>query len=143
MAFAAPKRKRPRPVKYDDESPNVLTHQNISISSTSKVGTDQSAKTVAYSAILEKELGSAAENGGVSYTLGQSHVVSLPASATEPQKESIKQIEDIVVSQPKSATEKMENRDLGTSIEGPQSPKKESFSTNLNDNREDLTVIKA
>ncbi|KAM1011535.1 hypothetical protein ACFX2J_046569 [Malus domestica] len=39
---AAPKRKRPRPVKYDDENPAV---QNSPISSTAKVVADQPAKS--------------------------------------------------------------------------------------------------
>ncbi|KAM0962263.1 hypothetical protein ACFX2I_021409 [Malus domestica] len=51
---AAPKRKRPRPVKYDDENPAV---QNSPISSTAKVVADQPAKveTASVPASLEAQ----------------------------------------------------------------------------------------
>ena len=67
----APKRKRPRPVKYEEENPLVYTAKNNPISSTIKGDTDQTAKIEASSPNLEKNSGSVAENGRKHQISGQ------------------------------------------------------------------------
>ncbi|KAM1234533.1 hypothetical protein ACFX2J_004099 [Malus domestica] len=44
MSAAAPKRKRPPPVKYEDENPSIFVVQNSPISSMAKVVSDQPSK---------------------------------------------------------------------------------------------------
>lgn len=138
---AAPKRKRPRPVKYEDDNPSIFNAQNSPLSSSAKLLPDQPAEIETSSPILEKNSGSAAENGGVAYDLAQSHAV--PASTTEAQPESIKAEGNNVVSDSKLVSEKSESQDLRMSKEESQSPKKDSPELRLDDNREDTTTNKA
>ncbi|TQE01491.1 hypothetical protein C1H46_012854 [Malus baccata] len=132
---AAPKRKRPRPVKYDDENPAV---QNRPISSTAKVVADQPAKVETACPNLEKKNpGSPAENGGSSYDLPHSQAV--PASL-EAQRESIRpEINAVLKSRP--VNDELESRNVKTSKE-PQSPKKEPTGIRLDDKREEITLTK-
>lgn len=136
---AAPKRKRPRPVKYEDENPSIFTVQSSPISSTTKLLSDQPAETETSSPNLEKNPASAGENGGVSYDLAHSYTV--PASS-EAQPESIK-LEGNHVSDSKLASEKSDGQDLEMSKEESKSPKKDSPGRRLDDYREDMTVTKA
>ncbi|XWS08992.1 hypothetical protein CRYUN_Cryun40dG0047700 [Craigia yunnanensis] len=155
MSAIAPKRKRPRPVKYEDETtttapPPIFPVRNSSISSTlTKVEIDQPAKMEATSPNLEKNSGSAAENGS-SYDLMNSSQAG-PASSELVQAEPVKE-ENNLVSDSKPLTEVSESRDIGTSKkEESQSPKKESSPSPANnpsarlrlDERENLTVTKA
>lgn len=140
LESAAPKRKRPRPVKYEDENPSIFTVQSSPISSTTtKLPSDQPAEIETSSPNLEKNPGSAAENGGVSYDLAHSHPV--PASS-EAQPESIK-LEGNHVSDSKLTSDKSDGHDLEMSREEPKSPKKDSPGRRLDDYREDMTVTKA
>ncbi|PON80113.1 Protein TIME FOR COFFEE [Parasponia andersonii] len=143
---SAPKRKKPRLVKYDakyeDAKPSFLTAQNNPISSTSKVPTDQTAKTETSSPILEKAAGSVAENGGVASDTAQSHAVPPSAEAAAQQQPELIKPENSHVSESKPVLEKSENRDLGVNKEEPQSPKKESPGLRLEDKRETTTVTK-
>ncbi|XP_021290146.1 protein TIME FOR COFFEE isoform X3 [Herrania umbratica] len=161
MSAIAPKRKRPRPVKYEDETtttappPSIFPVRNSSISSTTtKVEIDQPAKIEASSPPnMEKNLGSVAENGGSSYDLMNSSQVG-PASAELVQAEPVKEEKNNLVPDSKPLTEESESRDIGLSKkEESQSPKKEpspspannppSMGLRLDEERENLTVTKA
>jgi hypothetical protein len=138
LASVAPKRKKPRPVKYDDESP-IFTVRNSPISSATKAEMDHSAKIETSSPNLEKNTGSAAENGGVLYELASSQGVPPPASseaAQQPESCTIKP-ESNVLSDSKVLIVESENKDVGVSKEEPQSPKRESPVLRLDDNRDD------
>ncbi|KAF7837274.1 protein TIME FOR COFFEE isoform X2 [Senna tora] len=138
-AIAAPKRKSPRPVKYEDENPTNFAVRDSPISSTTKAESDQLSKVEACSPNFDKRAGHAPENGGVSYDLANSHVV--PATS-EPQPESIK-LESNMSSDSKPVTEESERQDEGLSREEPQSSQKESTVPKLDDDREDVKVTKA
>lgn len=130
---AAPRRKRPRP-RHEDENPAIFGMRNSPISSTSKVEIDQPAKIESPSLNLEKNPGSANENGGVTYDLMNSQ--SVPASS-EQHPESLK------LGDSKPLAEEAESRDMGVTKEEPSSPKKESLLPNLDDDRQDATGTKA
>lgn len=138
--FAAPKRKKPRLVKYDakyeEAKSSLLTAQSNPISSAAKVPADQPAKTEASSGTLEKIAGSAAENGGIASDTAQSHAV--PAPTMEAQPEPMK-VENNLVSDSKPVAEKSESRDMGLTKDEPQSPKKESPGLRLDDKHEIVT----
>ena len=90
--FAAPKRKKPRPVKYEDENPSAFTVRNNPISSTTKVEMDQSAKTDT-SPNLEKNSGSAPVENGSKGTTAESESGGVDVGVTKeeppsPKKES-------------------------------------------------------
>ncbi|GLT78490.1 hypothetical protein SLA2020_500230 [Shorea laevis] len=145
MSAIAPKRKRPRPVKYEDENPSNFPVRNSSISSTAKVEVDQPAKIETTSPNLEKNSGSVAENGENSYDLLNSQAT--PASQPETAKP-----ENSVVPDSKPSTEESERRDVSISKKDEsRSPKKESSPSppnpatglRLDDEREKLTVTKA
>ncbi|KAJ9700315.1 hypothetical protein PVL29_005893 [Vitis rotundifolia] len=133
LSAVAPKRKRPRP-RHEDENPAIFGVRNSPISSTAKVEIDQPAKIESTSPNLEKNPGSANENGGVSYDLMNSQ--SVPASS-EPQPESLK------LGDSKPLTEEAESRDVGVTKEEPSSPEKESPLPKLDDDRQDATGTKA
>ncbi|KAJ0093186.1 hypothetical protein Patl1_25394 [Pistacia atlantica] len=144
MSAIAPKRKRPRPVKYEDENPSSFAVRNVPISSTTKAEMDQSAKTETCSSNLDKNSGSAvAENGSISYDLVNSQ-------ASEPKIESVKPESNVLLPDSKGLTEESESGgDVAVAKDGPQrqpvSPKKEStVSLRLDcDRRDNLTVTKA
>ncbi|XP_031272100.1 protein TIME FOR COFFEE [Pistacia vera] len=144
MSAIAPKRKRPRPVKYEDENPSSFAVRNVPISSTTKAEMDQSAKTETCSPNLDKNSGSAvAENGSISYDLVNSQ-------ASEPKIESVKPESNVLLPDSKGLTEESESGgDVAVAKDGPQrqplSPKKEStVSLRLDcDRRDNLTVTKA
>lgn len=139
LSAVAPKRKRPRPVKYDDENPSIFTIQNSAISTMSKVVTDQPAKVETSSPKLERNPGSAVENGGFSYNLANSHAV--PASSeAQPEPD---MPESKAVSDSKPANDESDGQNVQVSKEDPQSPKKESPALRLDDNRQDMTMTKA
>lgn len=108
--------------------------RNSPISSTAKVDIDQPAKIESTSPNLERNPGSANENGGVSYDLMNSQ--SVPASS-EPQPESLR------LGDSKPLTEEAESRDVGVTKEEPSSPEKESPLPKLDDDRQDATGTKA
>ena len=64
LIISAPKRKRPRPVKYEDESPTIAA-ANASISSASKTAEGERPKMDISSPKSEKTTSFPAENGGV------------------------------------------------------------------------------
>ncbi|KAK9933364.1 hypothetical protein M0R45_020563 [Rubus argutus] len=139
MSATAPKRKRPRPVKYDDEHPSIFTVQSSTISSTSKVTADQSLKIEASSPNLEKNPGSVTENGGFSYNLANSHAVPVAEAQPESIKESIKP-ESKAVSDSKPGNDDSQSPNVKLRKEEAQSPKKEYPGFRLDDNREDMTA---
>lgn len=137
----APKRKKPRAVKYDDESPSIFTVRNSPISTTTKAEIDQPAKIDALSSPkLEKKPGSAAENGGVPNDLANPRAV---LASSEAQPESTAKPESNHLSDSKTLTGESEGKDVGTSKEEPQSPKKESPVVRVDDNRDDVKTNKA
>ncbi|KAF9673923.1 hypothetical protein SADUNF_Sadunf10G0074300 [Salix dunnii] len=139
MSAIAPKRKRPRPVKYDDEHTTNIPARNSSILSSAKFDIDQPAKID--SSNLEKNSGSAAENGGVSHDLMANHVAS---ATTEVQLQEVVKLENHPIPDCKPTTEGSECRDLGGLKEETRSPKKESTSSlRLDDDCESLTANKA
>lgn len=126
-------------MKYDDENPSIFTIQNSAISTTSKVVTDQPAKVETSSPKLERNPGSAAENGGFSYNLANSHAV--PASSeAQPEPD---MPESKAASDSKPANDESDGQNVQVSKEEPQSPKKESPALRLDDNRQDMTMTKA
>ncbi|KAB5537814.1 hypothetical protein DKX38_015347 [Salix brachista] len=139
MSATAPKRKRPRPVKYDDEHTTNFPARNSSIFSMAKVDIDQPAKTD--SSNLENNSGSAAENGGGSHDLMANQAA--PAT-TEAQLQEVVKLENHPIPDCKPTTEGSECRDLGELKEETRSPKKESTSSlRLDDDCESLTANKA
>ncbi|GLT53181.1 hypothetical protein SLA2020_264700 [Shorea laevis] len=138
-AVVAPKRKKPRAVKYDDESPSIFTVRNSPISTKAEI--DQPAKIdVLSSPKLEKKPGSAAENGGVPNELANPQAV---LASSEAQPESTAKPESNHLSDSKTLTGESEGKDVGTSKEEPQSPKKESPVVRVDDNRDDVKTNKA
>ncbi|CAN6726235.1 unnamed protein product [Malus baccata var. baccata] len=135
ISAVAPKRKRPRPVKYDDENPAV---QNSPISSTANVVADQPAKVETSGPNLEKDPGSAAENGGSSYDLPLSQAVR---ASLEAQPESVRP-ESNAVTKSRPVNDESESRNVKTSKEEPQSPKKEPTGLRLDDKCEEITLTK-
>lgn len=137
----APKRKKPRPVKYDDENASIFTVRYAPVSATTKAETDQPAKIeTSESRNLEKSPGSAAENGGASYDLANPQPV---LASPEAQPESAIKTERNLISDSKALTEQSE-KDVGASKEEPpRSPKKESSILRLDDNYDDAKAIKA
>ncbi|KAG2727518.1 hypothetical protein I3760_01G160600 [Carya illinoinensis] len=138
----SPKRKKPRPVKYDDENASIFTVRNAPISATTKAETDQPVKTeTSSSRNLEKSSGSAVENGGASYDLANPQAilassVAQPESAIKPERHHI--------SDSKALTEESEERDVEVNKEEPpRSPKKESSVLRLDDNCDDAKAKKA
>ncbi|KAG6726730.1 hypothetical protein I3843_02G082900 [Carya illinoinensis] len=138
----APKRKKPRQVKYDDENSSIFTVRSCPISSTTKAETDKPTKIeTSSSSNLEKNLGSTAENGGLLYDLANPEAV--PASSEAQRELTVKQ-ESNYTSDSKLLTEESEDKDVRVSKEEPsQTPRKESPVLRLDDNREDAMANKA
>ncbi|KAM1304635.1 hypothetical protein FF1_022161 [Malus domestica] len=141
MSAAASKRKRPRPVKCEDENPSIFAVQNSPVSSTAKVVADQPSKVETSSPNLEKNPGSAAENGGFAYDLPDSQAVPAAPASMEAQPEAIKP-ESNAVSNSRPANDESESRNVRTSKVELQSPKKESTAIRLDDKREEITLTK-
>ncbi|TYI06119.1 hypothetical protein ES332_A10G135600v1 [Gossypium tomentosum] len=126
MSAIAPKRKRPRPVKYEDETtavapPPIFSVSNNSISSTTKVEIDQPAKI---------EATSMAEIDGT-YLMNSSQAG--PASAELVQAEPKKEEKNNLVPDSKPLTEESEIRDVGIcKKEEFQSPMKETLPSPAN-----------
>ncbi|MFQ6627613.1 hypothetical protein Gotur_005390 [Gossypium turneri] len=136
MSAIAPKRKRPRPVKYEDETtavapPPIFSVSNNSISSTTtKVEIDQPAKIEATSPSFENNSGSMAENDGTSLmNSSQAGPVSAELVQAEPKKEE----KNNLVPDSKPLTEESESRDVGIcKKEESQSPMKETLPSPAN-----------
>jgi hypothetical protein len=128
---AAPKRKRPRPVKFEDESPTAL--RSTSGSSAAKMEAEPHGKVDTSSPKSEKKAESSAVENGVRSPQNE-------ASTVDPQKEARK---DNPISDIKQlATEsdhhgKMDNR------EEPIPPAKEDLRTDLDASRREATAAKA
>ncbi|GMI69951.1 TIME FOR COFFEE [Hibiscus trionum] len=113
VSAIAPKRKRPRPVKYEDETtplappPSIFPVMNNSVSSTpTKVEIEQPAKIEATSPKFEKNTVSMAEN-----LMNSSQAV--PASSELDQCELMKELKSSLVQDSKPLNEESESRDLG------------------------------
>ncbi|KAJ4955214.1 hypothetical protein NE237_011997 [Protea cynaroides] len=142
LPVVAPKRKRPRPVKLEEESPVIVAGRNGSISSAAaKVENQQPAKSEASSPKSEKNSGSASQNAGDSVDLGSQPAVAM-ASFEPPESEPVR-AESNTASAPKPFTEETETRDGVQSREEAPSPKKESpLCTKLDVDLEDARVKK-
>ncbi|XAR57209.1 hypothetical protein NMG60_11025267 [Bertholletia excelsa] len=137
LSAVAPKRKRPRQIS--DNLANISV-RNSAISSTTtatvKAETDQAPKTEISSPNLDRNLGYAAENGGVSHDFAGSQAV--PPLLEPPPPES---------AMPETVTaisESKESRDVGPAKDEVVTyPKKESPVVGPEDDREEATVTKA
>ncbi|KAF8016843.1 hypothetical protein BT93_H2149 [Corymbia citriodora subsp. variegata] len=138
LTTIAPKRKKPRPVKYEDETPSMFPVRSSSISST-KAEIDQKAKIEAASPNMEKSLGFTAEENGASVDLAKSQPAPV---SSENQSEPLK-LEGFPALDSKLSTEESESRDAASAKEEPPSPKKESSSVQLDDDRVDKTATKS
>ncbi|KAJ8766327.1 hypothetical protein K2173_022386 [Erythroxylum novogranatense] len=121
ISAIAPKRKRPRPVKYEDESQSNLPVRNSPISSTTKVDLDLPPQIDNYSPNAEKNSTNPVENGEVSCKLLVNHSTSSPAEL-QLQPDSLKKenlSSSTLLSDLKQVTEDLET-------EEPLSLKKES-----------------
>ncbi|TKY51137.1 TIME FOR COFFEE protein [Spatholobus suberectus] len=135
MSAVAPKRKRPRPVKHEDENPASLSVRSSPILSTAKAESDQPSKMETCSSNLEKSnVGSVTENPVTSQTVQAS-------------PEPVKPENNALLSESKPATEEAEKKDVGLSelVVPPQpSPKRESPARQVaDDDREDVKATKA
>ncbi|GAV90509.1 hypothetical protein CFOL_v3_33918 [Cephalotus follicularis] len=139
MSAIAPKRKRPRPLKYDDENPSIFHVRSTLISSTTKVETDQSLGVEPCSSNLDMKSGSAAENGFTSYDLMSSNAP--PTSDPHPE---LAKPETKLLSDSNAMTEETDSKDGGGEAKGKiQSPKEESPSRlRLDNDAENLTATK-
>ncbi|XP_038721552.1 protein TIME FOR COFFEE-like isoform X3 [Tripterygium wilfordii] len=145
MSAVAPKRKRPRPVNYEDENPSAFTVRSGGpITTATKVEIEpfeQPAKAETFSQNLEKGFGSSAENGGISYDLMAGRGASAQA---ELQSEASGKSDANLISDSKPSTGESEIRDLGETKKEPESLTKESPSTlGLDVDRENLKATKA
>ncbi|WVY98861.1 hypothetical protein V8G54_031012 [Vigna mungo] len=134
MSAVAPKRKRPRPVKHEDENPSSLSVRSSPISSTTKAESDQPSKIETFSSTLDKNVGSVTE----AINLVNSQTVQASSEPVKP--------ESNASSESKQATEEAEKqKDVGLSeVVVPQSPKKESPIRQVaDDDREDVKATKA
>ncbi|XP_039010774.1 protein TIME FOR COFFEE-like isoform X2 [Hibiscus syriacus] len=154
MSAIAPKRKRPRPVKYEDETtqiapPPIFPVMNNSISSTTtKVEIYQPAKIEATSPNFEKNTGSVAEKLMKYSQAG-------PPSSELDQAEPMKEVKSSLIQDSKPLTKESESRDPGIcKKEESQSLMKEtapspvnnnpsSAGLRLDDERDNLTMKKA
>ncbi|KAK7280147.1 hypothetical protein RJT34_25209 [Clitoria ternatea] len=131
----APKRKRPRPVKQEEENPAIFSVRSSPISSTTKGESDQPLKIEACSSNSDK-------NNAV--PVAESLASSQPVQALpEPVKP-----ENNATSESKLATEEPEKQKdvvgLSKEVVPPQSPKKESPRLQaVDDEREDVKATKA
>lgn len=136
ISAVAPKRKRPRPVKHEDENPSSLSVRSSPISSTTKAESDQPSKIETFSSNLDKNnVGSATE----AINLVNSQTVQ---ASLEPVKQ-----DSNASSESKQVSEEAEKqKDVGLSevVVPPQSPKKESPMRQVaDDDREDVKATKA
>ncbi|KAJ8766392.1 hypothetical protein K2173_022451 [Erythroxylum novogranatense] len=122
MSATAPKRKRPRPVKDEDESPSNFPVRKSPISFTTKVDLDLPPQIDNCSSTVEKNSTNPVENGGVSYDLLVNHSASTSADL-QLQPDSLK---ENLLSDLKLVTEDSETKDTSLTKEEPVSPKKES-----------------
>uniref|UniRef100_A0A2P2MG54 Protein TIME FOR COFFEE n=1 Tax=Rhizophora mucronata TaxID=61149 RepID=A0A2P2MG54_RHIMU len=144
MAYsAAPKRKRPRPVNLEDEKPSMFAVRNGPISSTAKVDADQPSK-IENSPIFERGLGSAAENGGVSYGLLANRLALSSTERLQSQPEAVKPESNSInlLSDSKPLIEESDSKDMAVAKEEPRSPRKESSRLTSEDDRERLAPTK-
>ncbi|XP_020534183.2 protein TIME FOR COFFEE isoform X6 [Jatropha curcas] len=145
MSAIAPKRKRPRPVKYEEENPSVYPVRNSPISTT-KVEIDQPPKIETSSSNLDKNSGSTAENGVLSHEMVASQTA--PASTEPPQQQELLKSESNPLHDSlhdsKTSVQESDSRDLAVNKEEHRSPKKESppDGHRLDEDRESVTATK-
>ncbi|KAH1190961.1 Protein TIME FOR COFFEE [Glycine max] len=132
MSAVAPKRKRPRPVKHEDENPASLIVRSSPISSTTKAESDQPSKMETCSSNLDKN-----NVGSVSENLAHSQTVQIMPEPVKPENNEFK---------PAATEEAEKQKDVGLSevVVSPQLPKKESPVRQVaDDDREDVKATKA
>lgn len=138
LTAVAPRRKKPRPVKYEDETPPMFPVRSSPISST-KAEIDQKAKSEAASPNMEKALGFTVEENGASADSAKSQ----PAPVSlENQPEPVK-LEGFPALDSKLLTEESESGDATAAKEEPPSPKKESSGLQFDEDRADKTTTKS
>lgn len=142
ISAVAPKRKRPRPVKQEDENPAILSVRSSPVSSTTKAESDQPSKMETCSSNSDKNNttnnnpGSAAENLVNSLPVQASPELVKPESNTSSESRQLME----------ESSDKQ--KDVGLVKEvvpPPQSPKKESpvLQQAVDDDREDVKATKA
>ncbi|CAK8573732.1 unnamed protein product [Lathyrus sativus] len=132
-AATAPKRKRPRPVKHEEENPAIFSVRSSPVSSISKTENDQPSKTETCSSNSDKY-----NQGSVHENLG--NLVPVQATPEPIKPESNTSVDAKVL------TEESEKQDVGLSkdVVPPVSPKKESSVLQaVDDVREDVKATKA
>ncbi|CAI8586391.1 unnamed protein product [Vicia faba] len=132
-AVTAPKRKRPRPVKHEEENPAIFSVRSSPVSSISKAENDQPSKTETCSSNSDKY-----NQGSVHENLG--NLVPVQATPEQLKPESNTSVDAKVL------TEESEKQDvgLGKDVVPPVSPKKESSVLQaVDDVREDVKATKA
>ncbi|RDX65532.1 Protein TIME FOR COFFEE, partial [Mucuna pruriens] len=134
MSAVAPKRKRPRPVKHEDENPAILSVRSSPISSTTKADSDQPSKMETCSSNLDKNI-----TGSVTENLVNSQMVQASPEPAKPEGNASSESKPM-------AEEAEKQKDVGLSEVAvpPQSPKKESPVRQVaDDDREDVKATKA
>ncbi|OVA05475.1 hypothetical protein BVC80_441g251 [Macleaya cordata] len=123
LPAVAPKRKRPRPVKVEDDSAANFAVRNTSNASATTIESEQTEKAEVSSPKLKKNSGSAVENGGISLHKGnyQTQVLQL-----EPHTESAKPENNIIYDSKVSTEEEFGGRDGNQIKEETPFAKKES-----------------
>ncbi|XP_061338597.1 protein TIME FOR COFFEE-like [Gastrolobium bilobum] len=125
MSAVAPKRKRPRPLKHEDENPSIFSVRSSPISTTTKAESDQPSKMETCLPKLDKN--SPPENLTNSQPVQSSSEPIRPDSNTSSDSKSLK-----------------EESEKQKEVVPPQSPKKESPVLQVvDDDREDVKVTKA
>ncbi|KAE9612808.1 hypothetical protein Lal_00027364 [Lupinus albus] len=143
MSVLAPKRKRPRQVKYDEESqtPSSFTIRRSPISSSPKVESDHPSKLETSSQNFDDNTESVPGNAAVSFDFANSQG---GATSSEAQPESIK-VESYDSSHSKPLTEESGKKDveLSNEVVAPQAPRKESHVVKLDVDREHVKSMKS
>ncbi|KAF8394414.1 hypothetical protein HHK36_020622 [Tetracentron sinense] len=140
LPAVAAKRKKPRAMKYEEESTTIFAIRKGAVSSATKVDSEQRAKMEVSSPKFEKSSGSAVENRVASFDLGDSPAAAM---SSEPQPDSVKP-ERNTISDSKSLTEELESR-VGVLTKEEEAPslKKKSPCARLDVHLEDVTATKA
>ncbi|XP_008802669.2 protein TIME FOR COFFEE-like [Phoenix dactylifera] len=143
LSAIAPKRKRPRPVKFEDESPTspvgLDAPPSTSVSSSAKLESEQPGKTEASSPRSEKNTASPAiENGGGSIDVS---VPQVAATALDVQQESAK-TENNSVPDAKLLKGELNGQNRTESRKEAASPAKETSCADLDVNHVEETAAK-
>jgi hypothetical protein len=135
--FAAPKRKRPRPVKHEDENPAIFSVRSSPVSSISKAESDHPSKIETSSSNSDKNnQGSVPENSA--------NLAPVQASPEPVKPESNNSVLDGKVLMEESEKQKDVGLNKEAVVPPPVSPKKESSVLQaVDDVREDVKATKA